>query len=671
MGWLQWAIIVVGGKIGVVGAGGREGSVLSCNQGGGEKREGLLQKMMLDLVEKACARLRHDLDENEEEFGLGMNEYLLYRAVVELDEMMRESSHATTLCWISRVQQEYEDLIEQWYKYLMKWKRVLRSREKSERRAEEIYMLEQARHGLASYLQELDAANGMDLNPVEMLNNLSALITELVLATHETFKQIRTVTPHMIAKAASPLTGVPPSWLFNSSEMLWQGLELRLDESLIDQVHVTFSVSQGLMRGRPGSRPIGSFLLLCGSKYGRLELAKALGKQLCGDRDMLIQFDLSDYTDSHSASYLIGVHSSSNSNEECSPGGLLTDAVKRRPFSVVLLENVDRAHCSVIDFLIEILSYGRVSDIQGNVVDFTKTLIIMTSNVIDDRIQRWYCKCAQEAQEIPTKDKLSSKEHICTYTNLLRVAQSHFRSELFDKVDDVIIFKPLSMNQFNAVIRLQVRDIALSMTDKRLILYPSEAVASSILKGSTWMSGESINLWLQENMVPVLSDMLANNELDDMMTIYIDGLVGTSDLSFRLEKGGSPVEGLFKKLWKESVMELRAMYLKENERVNMIYALRRNFFKLTTLLDTKAGKDIDSVAKAVRELVNTVDDLIRSATDALLDTSREEMEIGQRERPRKKAKKSLQEVQTKLCTEVVRHQAGDDVTEALNKSAES
>ncbi|KAK3034170.1 hypothetical protein RJ639_034310 [Escallonia herrerae] len=455
--------------------------VLSCNQGGGEKCEGLLQKMVLDLVEKACARLRHDLDENKEESGLDMNEYLLHRAVVELDEMKRERVRATTLCWISRVQQEYEDLIEQWYRFLLKWKRVLKSREKSERRAEEIYMLEQARHGLASYLQELDAANGMDLNPVEMLNNLSALITELVLATHGTFKQNRTVTPHMIAKAAIPLTGVPPSWLFNSSEMLWQGLDLRLDESLIDQ-------------------------------YGRLELAKALGKQLCGDRDMLIQFDLSDYTDSHSASYLIGVHSSSNSNEECSPRALLTDAVKRRPFSVILLENVDRAHCSVIDFLIEILSYGRVSDIQGNVADFTKTLIILTSNVIDDRIQRWYCKCAQEAQEIPMKDKLSSKEHICTYTNLLRVAQSHFRSELFDKVDDVIIFKPLSMNQFNAVIRLQVRDIALSMTDKRLILYPSEAAAGSILKGSTWMSGESISLWLEENMVPVLSDMLANNE---------------------------------------------------------------------------------------------------------------------------------------------------------------
>ncbi|KAK3003132.1 hypothetical protein RJ639_019130 [Escallonia herrerae] len=630
------------------------------NLGGGEKCDGLLQKMVLDVLEKACARLRHDLDENEEESGLDMNEYLLHRAIVELVEMKREKVNATARYWTPRVQQEYEDLIDKWHRFLMKWKPVLRLRKRSERRAEEIYMLEQARHGLVSYLQELYAANGMNLNPVEMLSNLGALITEL---------------------AASPLTGVPPAWLFNSLEMLWQGLELRLDESLIDQEHVTFSVSQALMRHRPGSGPIGSFLLLYGSSYRRSELAKALAKQLFGDRDALIQFDLSDYTDAYSASHLIGFDSRSNSNGEFSSGGQLTDAVKRRPFSVVLLENVDKAHCSVIDFLIEILSNGRVSDIHGNVADFTKTLIIMTSHVIDDRFRRWYCKCAQEAQEIPMKDKLSSKEHICTYTNLLRLAECHFRSELFDKVGDVIIFKGLSLEQFMAVIRLQVRGIALSMTDKRLILYPSEAAIRSILAGSTWMSGESVSLWLEENMVPVISDMLANNELNDMTTIYIDGLVGTNELSFRLEKGGSPVEDLFMELWKESVTELRVMYVKENERVNMIYALRRNFFKLTTLLDTKAGKDIDSVAKAVQELVNIVDDLIRSAIDlplmpnehelALYDTSNEEMETGQIERPRKKAKKRLQEVQTKFCTELVRLQVIDVVTEAFNKSTES
>ncbi|XP_059653762.1 chaperone protein ClpB1-like isoform X2 [Cornus florida] len=234
--------------------------------------------------------------------------------------------------------------------------------------------------------------------------------------------------------------------------------------------------------------------------------------------------------------------------------------------------------------------------------------------------------------------------------------------------------------------RLQMREIASStrtQTGKRLILYPSDAALRYMLGKSKQhkMGGRAMRIWLEENLVPLLSDMLANNERDDMSTVYIDKLVGQHELSYRSEKGGYQAENLFMKLFKESLRGLRAMYLKEKERVNKIYLLRRNLFELMNLPDAEDRTDLDSVAEVARALVKTLDALIKNAVDINLmaleqkmvhsNSLNEKVEHKLRETLYKSSKNGVQGLPMRLTRMVRQNQATDVVVEALLKSIDA
>ncbi|XP_059639847.1 chaperone protein ClpB1-like [Cornus florida] len=465
--------------------------VLLSNEGRrGGNLEVVLEKKEVEMVEKACMKLRLDLDTNAEEYALDFDKYSLCRTLVELEEIKREKDPAKKF-WFPCVQKDYEDLMDKWDRFVRKWKPTVSSKE----RAEEIYMLKEAHKMLVSCLQEVEGgANGMD-DPTPLFRvaqqHLGTLVTELMLMIDENFKQNLTLTPSLIAEVASPLTGIPASLLLNFSEPPLQGLEPRLAKGLmlIGQEHVPFVISNALSRRRvvSQSRPIGSFLFLNSLVPGWTEIAKALAEQLFDDKERLIAFDLSEYS---RLTICLTPHWFPLQVLICLDEGLLTEAVKRRPFTVVLFDNVDRAHPSVTDVLIEIISHGRVSNGQGSTTDFTKTLIIMTSNIMDGKVDSWKCKYVQMVEEIPLTDSSPDtlqQDHECTYLDLLREARRHFRHELFEKLDDVILFKYFTFEHDIAAARLQLRDIASSMrtmTEKRLILYPSDAALCDI--SSKW-----------------------------------------------------------------------------------------------------------------------------------------------------------------------------------------
>ncbi|XP_059653729.1 chaperone protein ClpB1-like isoform X3 [Cornus florida] len=244
----------------------------------------------------------------------------------------------------------------------------------------------------------------------------------------------------------------------------------------------------------------------------------------------------------------------------------------------------------------------------------------MTSNVMDGKIQGWKCKCA-ETIKFPLSTDPMQQDHQCFYLDHLREARKHFRQ--FRELDDVILFKNFSFEHYMADTSLQMREIASSMrtlTGKRLILYPSDAALRHILGKSKQhrMCGCAMRDWLEKNLVPLLFDMLANNEIDDMSTVYIDSLVGQHALSYGSEKRGYQAENLFMKLFKESLRGLRAMYLKERERVNKIYLLRKNLFELMNLLYSEDRIDLDCVAEVTRALVRTLDALIENTIEVNL-----------------------------------------------------
>ncbi|XP_059653721.1 chaperone protein ClpB1-like isoform X2 [Cornus florida] len=307
----------------------------------------------------------------------------------------------------------------------------------------------------------------------------------------------------------------------------------------------------------------------------------------------------------------------------------------------------------------------------------------MTSNVMDGKIQGWKCKCA-ETIKFPLSTDPMQQDHQCFYLDHLREARKHFRQ--FRELDDVILFKNFSFEHYMADTSLQMREIASSMrtlTGKRLILYPSDAALRHILGKSKQhrMCGCAMRDWLEKNLVPLLFDMLANNEIDDMSTVYIDSLVGQHALSYGSEKRGYQAENLFMKLFKESLRGLRAMYLKERERVNKIYLLRKNLFELMNLLYSEDRIDLDCVAEVTRALVRTLDALIENTIEVnlmaleqkmvRLNSLNEEVEPKLRERLCKSSKNGMQGLLMRLRRVVRQNQASDVVVEALLKSIDA
>ncbi|KAM1139183.1 hypothetical protein ACFX2I_036887 [Malus domestica] len=542
----------------------------------------ILQNKVVGLLKEACAKLRDKFEySRQEEDDLDVGEYQLRRTLVELNEIKKERDPSTQK-WSDRVKKEHEELKGMWNQLETNWVQVKTSRQRCDIRAREALLLERMHERLALRINEARLKTVNSFSGSGMLQWIDDHVTELLYTTRKDFKHELTVSPHVVAKAASPLIDAPPP-LSLSEPTLPQNLEQRIAKRVIGQEHVLLAVTAALSRQRPQRRPIGSFLFMCGSGYGRTEMAKSLAGLLFDNKDMIAEFDLAKYSGPNSFSRLIGLLSSyieSGMKRERS------EAVKKRPIGLILFDNVDKAHGSIIDILTEIID---------------------------------------EVQKFPLKEGLyddawETKHNSC-YLSLLREAKQHFRPQLLEYVDDVIGIRSLSVQQLKAVARLQLRDIASCMTQKGLIIYPSEAALDIIVQRSTWLGdrirgGERIRMWLEENLVPLLFEKLAKNILNEMSIIYIEASVETNQLSY---SWANCVHSLEEQDVNQlvSLRDLRLMYRKEKERAKNVYVLR----KLHNRLIAGANAELGYTTAVVQELVNTIQDLVTipSSLKSLLD----------------------------------------------------
>ncbi|KAM1685721.1 hypothetical protein ACFX13_037772 [Malus domestica] len=542
----------------------------------------ILQNKVVGLLKEACAKLRDKFEySRQEEDDLDVGEYQLRRTLVELNEIKKERDPSTQK-WSDRVKKEHEELKGMWNQLETNWVQVKTSRQRCDIRAREALLLERLHERLALRINEARLKTVNSFSGSGMLQWIDDHVTELLYTTRKDFKHELTVSPHVVAKAASPLIDAPPP-LSLSEPTLPQNLEQRIAKRVIGQEHVLLAVTAALSRQRPQRRPIGSFLFMCGSGYGRTEMAKSLAGLLFDNKDMIAEFDLAKYSGPNSFSRLVGLLSSyieSGMKRERS------EAVKKRPIGLILFDNVDKAHGSIIDILTEIID---------------------------------------EVQKFPLKEGLyddawETKHNSC-YLSLLREAKQHFRPQLLEYVDDVIGIRSLSVQQLKAVARLQLRDIASCMTQKGLIIYPSEAALDIIVQRSTWLGdrirgGERIRMWLEENLVPLLFEKLAKNILNEMSIIYIEASVETNQLSY---SWANCVHSLEEQDVNQlvSLRDLRLMYRKEKERAKNVYVLR----KLHNRLIASANAELGYTTAVVQELVNTIQDLVTipSSLKSLLD----------------------------------------------------
>lgn len=254
------------------------------------------------------------------------------------------------------------------------------------------------------------------------------------------------VTGNDIAEIVSKWTGIPVSKLQQSEREKLLHLEEELHKRVVGQDPAVRSVAEAIQRSRAGlsdpHRPIASFMFMGPTGVGKTELAKALATYLFNTEEALVRIDMSEYMEKHAVSRLIGAPPGYVGYEE---GGQLTETVRRRPYAVILFDEIEKAHADVFNVFLQILDDGRVTDSQGRTVSFTNTVIIMTSNVGSQYILN------------TSEENLSSEESYETIKRrVMEAARAIFRPEFMNRVDEYIVFQPLDREQINSIVRLQV-----------------------------------------------------------------------------------------------------------------------------------------------------------------------------------------------------------------------
>jgi ATP-dependent Clp protease ATP-binding subunit ClpB len=406
----------------------------------------------VDLMDEAASRLRMELDSMPTE--VDKLERQIMQLEIEQAALKKEKDEAS-IARLKKIEKDLANLKEQSSQLKAQWQN-----EKAAINAVGIInsQLEEAKQE-----QEKAQRNG-DLNLAAQLQY--GKIPELQRKLAEAEKQLHAmqkggrllneeVTEEDIAQVVSSWTGIPVSRMLEGERQKLIHMEERLQQRVIGQKEAITAVSNAVRRSRSGlqdpNRPVGSFIFLGPTGVGKTELARALAEFLFDDENAMTRIDMSEYMEKHSVARLIGAPPGYVGFEE---GGQLSEAVRRRPYCVVLFDEIEKAHHDVFNVLLQVLDDGRLTDGQGRTVDFKNTIIIMTSNIGSPIIQEYY-----------NTGKLSAKDNL-EMENLVRVElKAHFRPEFLNRVDDIIVFHNLNEEQLSAIVEVQLQRL-----EKRLAL---------------------------------------------------------------------------------------------------------------------------------------------------------------------------------------------------------
>ena len=328
------------------------------------------------------------------------------------------------------------------------------------------------------------------------------------------------VTPDDIAEVVSRWTGIPVTRMLQSEREKLLHMEEELHRRIVGQDEAIQAVSDAVRRSRAGvqdpKRPIGSFIFMGTTGVGKTELAKALAEYLFNDETMMTRIDMSEYQEKFSVSRLIGAPPGYVGYDE---GGQLTEAVRRKPYSVVLFDEIEKAHPDVFNILLQVLDDGRLTDNKGRVVNFKNTIIIMTSNLGSQYIQERMADMEgkSEAERSTIMEETRQK--------VLEMLKQSIRPEFINRIDDIILFKPLTRSQADDIVRLQIAGVNKNLKENGLELKVSDA-AVHLLGGLGYdpeFGARPIKRAIQRYLLNDLSKaILGDSKLDRTKPILAD-----------------------------------------------------------------------------------------------------------------------------------------------------
>lgn len=410
----------------------------------------------IDLMDEAASRIRMEIDSKPEE--LDRLERRLMQLKTQREMLKKEPDDASKQrladleADIDVLGREFADLNEVWKSEKAALQGATRFKEQ----------LEKAHQEFEAAQRQQDYARMSELQYgtiPELEKNLAAAQA----AENQEFKLVQDkVTDEEIAEVVSRWTGIPVSKMLEGDREKLLQMEAELHRRVVGQDEAVTAVSDAIRRARAGlsdpDRPYGSFMFLGPTGVGKTELCKALAEFLFDAQDAMIRIDMSEFMEKHSVARLIGAPPGYVGYEE---GGYLTEAVRRRPYSVILLDEVEKAHHDVFNILLQVLDDGRLTDGQGRTVDFRNTVIVMTSNLGSNLIQ-----------DMDSGD--SEADYIKMKAAVLGVVQNHFRPEFINRLDELVVFRSLQKEQIRAIAKIQLKNLEKRLAERQLSLTVSE-----------------------------------------------------------------------------------------------------------------------------------------------------------------------------------------------------
>ncbi|MFO0043244.1 MAG: AAA family ATPase, partial [Pseudomonadota bacterium] len=408
----------------------------------------------IDLMDEAASRIRMEIDSKPEE--MDRLERRLIQLKIQREALKKESDPASKQrlkdleVEIDKLEREFSDLEEVWKSEKAAVTGTTKIKEQ----------IEQAKQDLESAHRRQDLARASEIQ-YGRLPTLEKQLAEAHAAETKGFTLLQDkVTAEEIAEVVSRWTGIPVSKMLEGEREKLLRMEDELHKRVVGQDEAVTAVADAIRRSRAGlsdpNRPNGSFLFLGPTGVGKTELCTALAEFLFDATDALVRIDMSEFMEKHSVARLIGAPPGYVGYEE---GGYLTEAVRRRPYSVILLDEVEKAHADVFNVLLQVLDDGRLTDGQGRTVDFRNTVIVMTSNLGSHLIQ-----------ELAGQNDYGSMK-----SAVMGIVQQHFRPEFVNRLDEIVVFHPLGREHIRNIARIQMRGLTARLAERDLKLDISEA----------------------------------------------------------------------------------------------------------------------------------------------------------------------------------------------------
>jgi ATP-dependent Clp protease ATP-binding subunit ClpB len=405
----------------------------------------------IDLIDEAASRIRMEIDSKPE--SMDKLERRIIQLKIEREALKKESDDASRKRLaalndqLANLEREFADLDEVWKAEKASVQSSANIKEELERARIE---LETARRA-----QDLQRMSELQYGKIPELERRMASAAEVEVKDTKLKLLRNKVTEEEVAEVVSKWTGIPVSKMLEGEKDKLLRMEEVLSKRVVGQTEAVHAVSDAIRRSRAGlsdpNRPNGSFLFLGPTGVGKTELCKALAEFLFDTEEAMVRIDMSEFMEKHSVARLIGAPPGYVGYEE---GGYLTEAVRRRPYSVILLDEVEKAHPDVFNVLLQVLDDGRLTDGQGRTVDFRNTVVIMTSNLGSHAIQ----ELAGEGNYAKMK------------AAVMEAVQSHFRPEFINRVDDIVVFHPLAREQLRSIVDIQLGYLRKRLADRNIEL---------------------------------------------------------------------------------------------------------------------------------------------------------------------------------------------------------